>query len=480
MTTKNVLAIDLGAESGRVLRVSFDGKRFAMEDVHRFPNTPVTAGGTFYWDVLRLWHDIQTGIQQSKTDVGSIGIDTWGVDFALLDRDGRLLSNPVHYRDSRTEGMMDWVFERVPRRQIFERTGIQFIMLNTLYQVASLVKNQSPLLECAATLLTIPDLLNYWLTGVLSCEFTLATTTQFFNPRTNDWDYDTLQAIGIPTNILTPIVQPGTRIGSYEGIPVIAPACHDTGSAVVAVPTTTENYAYLSSGTWSLIGLELTEPVISDESYAANVTNEGGVYGTYRFLKNVMGLWLAQQCRVTWHAEGKDYSYNDLTRLAASADPFVSLIDPDDPRFLPPGDMPARIREFCSQTGQPVPQTDAEVIRIVYESLALKYRYVLDKMAEITGKPIDRLHIIGGGSQNKLLNQMTASAIGRTVITGPVEATALGNAIVQFISLGEIADLGQARAILSETLDTEHYEPGDQSAWEDAFIRFTTLVETNA
>lgn len=480
MTTKNVLAIDLGAESGRVLRVGFDGTRFKMEDVHRFPNIPVAAGGTLYWDVLRLWQDIQTGLQQGQSGAASIGIDTWGVDFALLDRDGRLLSNPVHYRDNRTEGMMEWVFDRVPRRAVFERTGIQFLSLNTLYQLASLVKNDSPQLQTAATLLTIADLFNYWLTGTKSAEFTFATTTQFFNPRTGDWDYETLQALGVPTDILTPIVQPGTRIGSYEGIPVIAPACHDTGSAVVAVPTTTANYAYLSSGTWSLIGLELTEPVISDESYAANVTNEGGAYGTFRFLKNVMGLWLAQQCRATWRAAGQDYSYDDLTRLAASAAPFTSLIDPDDARFLPPGDMPARIREFCSQTGQPVPQSDAEVIRTVYESLALKYRYVLDQMAEITGQPVDRLHIIGGGTQNKLLNQMAANATGRTVITGPVEATALGNAIVQFISLGEIADLAQARAILSETLDTARYEPADQPTWEEAYIRFMTLVEASA
>lgn len=476
MTTRNVLAIDLGAESGRVLRVGFDGARFHMEDLHRFPNIPVKAHDTLYWDVLRLWHEITSGLQQAD----SIGIDTWGVDFALLDHDGRLLANPVHYRDSRTDGLMEWVFDRVPRRAIFERTGIQFMSLNTLYQLASLVKHNSPLLTSAATLLTIPDLFNYWLTGSKNAEFTFATTTQFYNPRTGDWDYETLAALDIPTHILPPIIQPGTHIGDYHGMPVIAPACHDTGSAVVAVPTTTRSYAYVSSGTWSLIGLELDAPVINDAAYHANMTNEGGVNGTFRFLKNVMGLWLAQQCRVTWNTAGAAYTYDDLTRMAASAAPFISLIDPDDPRFLAPGDMPARIQEFCRETGQPVPGTHAQIIRTVYESLALKYRYVLDRMAEITGQAVDRLHIIGGGTQNRLLNQMTANATGVTVITGPVEATALGNAIVQFISLGELSSLAEAREILSRTLDTEHYEPQDQTPWAEAMSRFTALVDSRA
>ncbi len=477
MTHKNVIAIDLGAESGRVLRVGFDGRAFHLEDVHRFPNIPVHAGGTLYWDILRLWHEITQGIQQAGRTAASIGIDTWGVDFALLDRSGNLLSNPVHYRDQRTEGMMEWVFERVPRRAIFERTGIQFMMLNTLYQLAAVARDQRPLLECAANLLTIPDLLNYWLTGEKVNEFTNATTTQFYNPRTGGWDTETLTALGIPTHLLGQVVPAGTRIGAYHDIPVIAPACHDTGSAVVAVPTTTENYAYISSGTWSLLGLEVAEPVMNDAAYTANLTNEGGAYGTFRLLKNVMGLWLAQQCRATWREAGTEYSYSDLTQAAISAEPFQSFIDPDDPRFLPPGDMPARIRDYCQQTGQPVPQSPGQIMRTVYESLALKYSFVLDHLIAVSGRGVDRVHIIGGGTQNTLLNQMTANATGRTVITGPVEATALGNAIVQFITLGEIGSLAQARTLLSETLDTYRYEPQAVEQWQAAYARFKSLLK---
>src|SRR5690606_32767052 len=329
----------------------FDGSQFQFEEIHRFPNTPVQIRGTLHWNVLRLWHEITTGIHAAGQDIAGIGVDTWGVDYALLDRDGNLLANPVHYRDSRTDGMPEWVFERVPRRTVFERTGIQFMVINTLYQLASMVRYQSPLLDIAATLLPIPDLFNYWLSGARSAEFSHASTFQCYNPRSGGWDYETLQAVGFPTDILPPIIQPGTHIGDYNGIPVIAPACHDTGSAVVGVPTTTPDFAYLSSGTWSLIGLEVKEPVINDAAYTANVTNEGGAYGTFRLLKNVMGLWLAQQCRATWQQQGTDYSYEELTNNAMQAEPFRSLIDPDAPEFLPPGDMPARIRAFCQRTG---------------------------------------------------------------------------------------------------------------------------------
>jgi rhamnulokinase len=372
--------------------------------------------------------------------------------------------------------MYEWVFERVPRRTVFERTGIQFMIINTLYQLASMVNANDPLLDHAATFLPIPDLFNYWLTGEKTAEFSHASTTQIYNPRARDWDFETLQTIGVPTELFGPITQPGTRIGAYNGIPVIAPACHDTGNAVVAVPTTTSNYAYLSSGTWSLLGLEVTEPVINDAAYAANVTNEGGAYGTFRLLKNVMGLWIAQQCRATWLHQGTEYSYDQLTSAAMKAEPFRSLIDPDDDLFLPPGDMPARIREFCQRTGQPVPETVGQVMRAVYESLALKYRYSLDQLVDLTGAQIDRLHIIGGGTQNLLLNQMTADATGRVVITGPVEATALGNAIVQFITLGELDNVAQAREILSKTVGTTTYEPDRMDAWQAAYERFQTYL----
>lgn len=471
----NVIAVDLGAESGRVTRVAFDGENLHLDEIHRFPNIPVQVRGTLHWDALRLWDEIAAGIEKARSGIAGIGIDAWGVDFALLDRDGRLVGNPVHYRDGRTDGMFDWVFAHVPRREVFERTGVQFMIINTLFQLASMVASDSAQLRAAATYLSIPDLFTYWLTGEKLCEFTHATTTQFYNPRAGDWDRQMLAQVGVPTSMFGAIVQPGTRVGAYQGVPVFAPATHDTGSAVVAVPTTTQDYAYLSSGTWSLIGLEIDSPVINDESYAANVTNEGGVNGTFRLLKNVMGLWIAQQCRATWRAQGEDYSYDDLTRLANDAEPFRSLIDPDDSAFLPPGDMPTRIREFCQRTRQPVPETVGQVMRAVYESLALKYRLCIDNMIALSGRKVDRLHIIGGGTQNRLLCQMTTDALGRLVIAGPVEATALGNAIVQLIALGEIGSVAQAREIVSRSATLKRYEPEQSPAWEEAYQRFITL-----
>jgi rhamnulokinase len=477
MTKRSVIAVDLGAESGRVIRADFDGSRIDMTEIHRFSNTPVSAQGTLYWDVLRLWHNIKQGIATVGKAADSVGVDTWGVDFVLLDRDGNLVSNPVHYRDKRTDGMMEWVFERVPRREIFEQTGIQFMQINGLYGLASMVKNESPLLDAASTLLTLPDLFNYWLSGSKTCEFTDATTLQMLNPRTSDWTRGILERIGIPTNILTPIVFPGDKIGTYEGLDVIVPSCHDTGSAVVGVPTTTKNYAYLSSGTWSLLGVEIDAPVINDAAYAANVTNEGGVYGTIRLLKNIAGLWLVQQSRETWLQAGQEYSYPELVGMAHEAEPFHSFVDPDDATFLAPGDMPTRIRDYCKRTNQPVPETVGQVTRTIYESLAFKYRYVADLLMAISGQPIEKLHVIGGGSQNQLLCQMTADALGIEVIAGPAEATALGNAVVQFISRGELANLAEARQMLSETIETTMYEPKHRAAWEENYQRYKALIE---
>jgi rhamnulokinase len=473
----HVIAVDLGASSGRVMKIRFDGQQFTMEEAHRFPNIPVAVNGTLHWDVLRLWQDITIGIGRVQDGAIGVAVNTWGVDFGLLDRDGRLLSNPVHYRDSRTDTMMDRVFERVPRRTVFERTGIQFMQINTLYQLASLVTTQSPLLDVADTLLTIPNLFTYWLSGSKVCEFSHVTTTQCYNPRTGDWDRETLSTIGVPTDLFGEIVQPGTRVGNYEGVPVIMPACHDTGDAVVAVPTTNENYAYLSSGTWSLIGLEMPEPVINDAAYDANVTNEGGAYGTFRLLQNVMGLWLEQQSRVVWEAQGATFTVPELVQKAEAAPAFQSLVNPDDPAFLPPGDMPTRIRDYCQRTGQTPPGDVGSITRTIYESLALKYRYALDKLIGLTGKTVERLHIIGGGSQNMLLNQMTANAIGRPVVAGPVEATALGNAIVQYIALGELDNVAQARELLSSRSDMQTYEPQDVALWQEQYRRFVQLVE---
>ena len=475
MAETHVIAVDLGASSGRVMDVAFDGRRLRLREVHRFPNIPVQTPQKLYWDVLRLWHEITTGIA-GVDGAASIGVDSWGVDYALLDRSGELLANPIHYRDPRTNGAMQWVFEHMPRREIFQRTGIQFLQLNGLFQLAASIRDGSPLLDQAETLLTITDLFNYWLTGSKSCEFTETTTLQLYNPHIGDWDRELMTAVGIPTHILTPIVAPGTRIGRYEGIDVIAPACHDTGSAVVAVPTLNRDYAYLSSGTWSLLGLELDAPIISDAAYAANVTNEGGYGGTWRLLKNIMGLWIADQCRAHWKADGVDYSFAQLTALVEAADPFKTFIEPDDPVFLPAGAMPSRVIEFCRSHGQPLPESNAEVMAAVYASLAYKYRYVLEQLIAVSGQSVDCLHIIGGGSKNAPLNQMTANAIGRPVIAGPAEATAIGNAIAQLIAIGELSDVAQARQMLSETELTFRYDPQDTRAWEFHYDRFCALM----
>jgi rhamnulokinase len=476
----HVIAVDLGAESGRVMDVHFDGHCLAQTELHRFTNTPVRAQNTLYWDVLRLWHEIQTGIEQVPAGACSVGVDCWGVDFGLLDRDGNLLGNPVHYRDARTDGIMEWVFEHVPRATIYERTGIQFMQLNTLYQLASLVKNKSPLLEAAHTYLSLPDLFTYWLSGEKACEFTHATTTQLFNPRMGDWDRETMGELGIPAHIFPAIIPPGSRRKPYKGLQVIAPTTHDTASAVVAVPTVTDNFAYLSSGTWSLLGLEVPQPIINEEAATANVTNEGGFQNTFRFLKNVMGLWIIQQCRATWAAEGIAYSYDQIADLASEAAPFRSLVDPDAPEFLAPGDMLSRIRTFCQQTAQPQPETVGQIARTVFESLALKYRLVLDKLTGLANKRVDCLHIIGGGGRNKLLCQMTADATGREIVVGPYEATALGNAIVQLIALGEIENLTKAREILNCTQETAPFKPVQTTDWDDVLPRFSALCSTNA
>lgn len=476
MAKKTILTVDLGAESGRVMAVAFDGRRLSIKELRRFSNPLTTIGGTTYWDFLHLWREIQAGIEAGK-ELGpaSIGVDTWGVDFALLDQPGQLLANPVSYRDDRTVGMMEAVFAHVPRPEVFSQTGVQFMRINTLYQLMSLLQNGSPQLRSADTLLMAPDLLNYWLTGVQVSEFTIATTTQMFNPQTGGWAVEMLDSIGLPTHILPEIVLPGTRLGEYEGIPVIAPACHDTGSAVAAVPTGTKEYAYISSGTWSLVGQEIEKPIINEAALAANVTNEGGVYGTYRLLKNITGLWLVQQSRLTWAEQGEAYSYAELVDLARPAPPLISLIDPNDAAFLPAGDHPRWVREQCAKRGQPVPETKGAILRAVLESLALKYRETLDTLQQLSGQNIDVIHIMGGGSQNELLNQMTADATGIPVAAGPVEATVLGNALVQLITLGEIKDLTQARQVVAESQQVQQYEPRQSAAWQDAYERFQQL-----
>lgn len=460
MKRLSVLAVDLGAESGRVMAVHYDGRSLEIEELHRFPNVTVDVRGTLHWDFLRLWTDIRQGIGLGRQhNPAGLGVDTWGVDFGLLDSQGKLLGNPVTYRDSRTDGVMERAFGRVERAEIFGQTGIQFMPINTLYQMISLVESGSPQLAAGHTFLTAPDLLNYWLTGAKVCEFSNATTTQMYNPRTGDWAWELLDAFAIPRRVFPEVVQPGTRLGVYEGIPVIAPACHDTGSAVAATPLGSPRSAYISSGTWSLVGLEVAAPVINDAALAANVTNEGGVYGTFRLLKNVMGLWIVQQCRAAWAAAGEELSYAELTRLAEQARSMETPLDPDDGRFLHPGNHPAHIRDWYAERGLAAPQTKGEIIRAVLEGLAGRYADVLNSLTDLTGQPADRVHIVGGGSRNRLLNQLTANATGLPVVAGPVETTVLGNALVQLISLGELADIGQARQLVAQMGGQEAFTP---------------------
>ncbi|MCE1254518.1 MAG: rhamnulokinase [Anaerolineae bacterium] len=491
------LAIDLGAESGRVISGTLDDKRLILNEIHRFSNGPVKISHgsdiSMHWDVLRLWSEIKTGISQAKKGgmIKSLGLDTWGVDFALLDKHGNLLGNPYHYRDSRTDNMLDEAFKRLPKETIFEQTGIQFMQINTLYQLLSMVTHQAESLKCAKTFLTMPDLFNYWLTGKKYCEFSIATTTQCFDPRKGTWAYALLEKMGIPSDIFPPIIQPGSILGELQpalveelgisGVKVLTPACHDTGSAVAAIPAENEDYVWISSGTWSIMGIVSAEPVITADSLAYNFTNEGGALlqgqkNTYRYSKNTMGLWLVQECRRTWAASGQDYSYAQLTEMAAGAEPLVSLVNPDHNDFLKPGDMPARIQAFCKRTGQKVPQSPGEIVRCALESTALNYRLVHERLEASVGKRFDTIHIIGGGTQNRLLNQLAADATGCRVITGPIEATATGNILLQALAQNDIASIDELRQIVRTSFETNEYHAQSGNHWDAAFKTFINLL----
>jgi rhamnulokinase len=494
--TQNFVAFDLGAESGRAVVGTFDGSTLRLDSVHRFPNGPVRVLDNLYWDVLRLFGDMKEGlqrcVQQHGRDFAGIGIDTWGVDFALLDGRGELLGPPHHYRDPRTKGVMEQSFQRVPREEIYQRTGIQFMPINSLYQLLAMARDDSPALRHASLLLMIPDLLNYWLSGERVCEFTDATTTQCYDPRAGDWAREMMERLGLPTHFLPEIVQPGATLGPLLAsiaeetgcaqAPVIAPACHDTGSAVVAVPASGRDHVYISSGTWSLVGVEVDEPVINDRALELNFTNEGGAAGTFRLLKNVMGLWLVQECRRTWAREGDELSYDEIARLAGEAPAFAALVDPDDPSFLDPGDMPSRLREFCQRSGQPAPADRGAVLRCALDSLALKYRWVIESLDALLGRRLSPIHVVGGGSQNRLLCQLTADVTQRRVIAGPVEATAMGNLIVQAIGVGDLGSIDDGRAVVraSESLLTYEPQAGRRAACDDAYQRFLGIVNRSA
>ena len=480
-----MMALDLGAESGRAMLGRFDGTRLVLEELHRFRNIPVRLDTHLHWDFPRLFDEGLTGMLKAAPDVDSLGVDAWGVDFGLLDAHGELLGNPVHYRDRRTEGMIEAAFQRVPRDELYRRTGIQFLPINTVFQLLSMVLDGDPRLEVADSLLLIPDLFHHYLSGRTACEFTNATTTQCYDPNRQSWATDLLARLGVPSGIFKEVVPPGTVLGPLTpemaketGLPrarVVATATHDTGSAVAAVPFADGvQAAYISSGTWSLVGLEVGRPVISDATLKANITNEGGVAGTYRLLKNVMGLWLVQECRRRWSQEGEAWTYEELITLAEKASPFTAFIDPDDERFLRPGDIPAQVRIACRETGQPEPTDPGQLIRVILESLALKYRVVLRQLEAATGARVDVIHTVGGGAQNQLLCQMTADATGRALLAGPVEATAIGNLMIQAIALGELGSLRDARAVIRNSFPVEEHEPG--SDWAEPAARFDALL----
>jgi rhamnulokinase len=485
--TANFIAIDLGASNGRVLLGIWDGSRFQLQELHRFPNGPVTVSGRLHWDVLSLWQEIKTGLAkyatQSDAPLKGIGVDTWGVDFSLFDSAGQLLGNPVHYRDSRTDEIMPKLFSRVPAVEVFARTGIQFMQFNTVFQLYSMVINQDPQLNFADTLLMMPDLFHYWLTGRKAVEYTIASTSQMYNCHQKAWDLDLLEQLGIPAKILPAIVQPGTIFAplrselaaelGFKAIPnVIATGSHDTASAVAAVPDLDTESVYISSGTWSLMGVEIPEPVVNEEVRAFNITNEGGVGNTIRFLKNITGLWLLQECRNQWQREGNSFSWEELLAAARQAKPRVAFVDPDHAMFLCPPNMPEALRSFCKATRQPEPSGVGPMVRCCLESMALKYRYVLESMEKLTGRTFKTIRIVGGGSQNHLLSQLAADACHRIVVSGPVEATALGNLMVQAMATGHLENLASGRKAIAASSAPQRFQPSGDASWEEAYRRF--------
>ncbi|HXW04471.1 MAG TPA: rhamnulokinase family protein [Vicinamibacterales bacterium] len=480
------LAFDLGAESGRAMVGRLRAGALEVNEIHRFSNEPLRQNGTLRWDILRLWSEMRHGLDRlSGIRLDSIGVDAWGCDYALLGDRNDLLENPYHYRDRRTDGIMNLVLERVSRDEIYATTGVQFLTINTLYQLVAATRNTPRLIDAARTLVTIPDLFNFWLTGRLASEFTIATTTQFVDARSRTWATELLARLEVPARLLPPLVEPGEVLGTVqagvttavEGTPVVVPACHDTGSAVASVNAGGQS-AFISSGTWSLLGTELPAPVITPRSRELNFTNEGGVCGTTRFLKNIGGMWLLQACRRSWADGGRSFSYEEL--LSTAEDDryaFRSLFDPDHQAFLHPASMLTAISEYCRETGQCVPDSPGAFTRAILESLAFKYRAVLESLVQLTGHRIAEIRIVGGGSRNRLLNQFTADATGRTVVAGPAEATALGNLAMQMVATGAVGSLSEARAVIERSFPVERFEPAATDRWDSHYRRFQDYLE---
>ncbi|HEY2599137.1 MAG TPA: rhamnulokinase family protein [Candidatus Dormibacteraeota bacterium] len=486
MNTARMVAVDIGAESGRVVAAAFDGDLLWLEEAKRFPNIPLQVAGSLQWDTDRLREDVLVGLGAAG-DFQSVGIDTWGVDFGLLDRSGNLLGNPWHYRDERTRGMIEKASAIVPRGEIYRRTGVQFLEINTLYQLLAMALAGDARLREADRLLTMPALIGRWLTPDSVDEYTDATTTQCFDPVAGAWAVDLLEKLGIPTPIFGQVVQPGTVLGpireelDFGPAVVVAPGTHDTASAVAAVPFQPgQDAAYISSGTWSLVGLELAAPLINEATLEANLTNEGGVAGSSRLLKNVMGLWLLQECRRAWTAAGSEYSYEQLLALAEKAPPFVAIIDPDDGRLLRPGNMPAQLVALAAESHQALPSDPGAIVRCVLESLAMKYRWTIERLESVTGRKISLIHVLGGGARNGLLCQMTADASHRPVLAGPVEATAIGNVILQAMALKLVGSLEQGRELVRRSIELNTYEPRSTEIWTPAWERFSAAQMTAA
>lgn len=486
-----MLAIDLGASNGRAILGILEDKKLTLQEVHRFSNDPVMVNGNLYWDILRLFHEIKQGVlncvRLGHRDIHSIAVDTWGVDFGLLDGKGNLLGNPYHYRDKRTGGMMEKLQELISKEELYNTTGIEFMWFNTILQLYSMKRENSTLLNEAKTLLLTPDLLNYFLSGVKTSEYSIASTTQLLDAYAKCWSDKIIDKLDIPRGIFTDIIPSGTIIGELtdelskelgiQNLKVIAVAGHDTQSAIAAVPTEDEDFAYISCGTWSLMGFESNQPIINEKSMNLSVTNEGGVGGKITVLKNIMGLWLIQECKRHWDNKGQGCTFAELDEKVIHAKPFISFVDPDDISFIAPGNMPERIREYCRKTGQPVPETKGEVVRCITQSLALKYRMTLEKLEDLLGRKLPVIHMVGGGIKDKLLCRFTAEATGRSVIAGPIEASSIGNILVQAMALGNVKDLKEIRSIVKASFPIVTYTPTEKELWDKAYAIYKELIK---
>ena len=481
--TLNLLAFDLGASNGRGILGQFDGERLTMQELHRFENDYIRLGDVLYWDSLNLYHQCKQALHAFKRaglgELAAFGVDTWGVDYGLLDRNGQLLGSARSYRMSE-DADMERVWKTLPFAEQFRRTGVAAQNYNTVYQLCRRRAEGDVALEQAETMLLTPDLIGYFFSGEKTSEYTIATTTMLYNPASRDWDWASIDQLGLPRRVFTEIVQPGTirgrllaSVADEVGINRAALAAvggHDTASAVAAIPGR-GNFAFCSSGTWSLFGVETDAPILTDAVRDANFTNEGTVQGGFRPLKNIMGLWLIQECRRDWARAGQSYSWDEIVQLARAAEPLRSVIDPDYGPFFQAGGMEEKIRDYCRKSGQPIPETPGQVARCIYESLALKYRWALERLEEIKGARLDSLNIVGGGIQNKLLNQMAADAMDRPVVTGPIEGAAIGNLLMQAVALGELKGIDEVRQVVRNSETVETYEPRHTAAWEDAYGR---------